>query len=506
MANRFSLAEASQSEKLTYLTTTTIPPTIIEPPNLLSLIDGEKDVPLTVELQTDTVTLYAANGGRDDEEPDGFVIVVAEKDVPEDCDWVNNLPRLVTDNNEKICLESGKYRNSLTVNANNFTLTGEADDECYDDDWTVLSGNVTINGHNATFENVKFTGVVDENGYNIRFINCCKPSPTTTTSTTSSTTTTTTYLTTTTTSPPTIIEPPNLLSPIDGEKDVPLTVELQTDTDTVKTLLPFGQTQWRVFKDGEKEDLLDVLSATHLTSLKVPDTVLEEGTQYYWQARYYDNEGTASDWPEANAFTTVVLGEDENLNGIPDDQEVAIGTDMDGDGTADETQDHIKSVNTVVGDGQIGLSTKDSSTITAIESLKSVDPATIADMTNRPDNMPLGLISFKLLVSSRGDTAEIVIYLSEPADDDAKWIRYNSLQGWEVYPYAYFNANRTQVTLQLQDGEYTYGDGDITENGIIVDPSGIGTLSDNRVEGLSEAVAEDGGGGGCFIDTVGFVR
>ena len=91
----------------------------------------------------------------------------------DDCDWVDTLPSLITDNDVKICLEPNNYTNSLTVNGNGFELIGEAGGECYDDDWTTISGKVTINGNNATLKNIKFTGAKDENGNNISFINCC---------------------------------------------------------------------------------------------------------------------------------------------------------------------------------------------------------------------------------------------------------------------------------------------------------------------------------------------
>jgi hypothetical protein len=61
------------------------------------------------------------------------------------------------------------------VGGNNFSLIGTPNDECDDDDddWAILSGTVTINGNNATFKNIKFTGDIFENGQNTRFINCC---------------------------------------------------------------------------------------------------------------------------------------------------------------------------------------------------------------------------------------------------------------------------------------------------------------------------------------------
>jgi len=81
---------------------------------------------------------------------------------------------LITDNDVNICLASGRYNETVTVNGNNFSLFGEAGNNCaVDTNWTILSGDVTINGNNATFRNIKFKGDIYKNGRNITFNNCC---------------------------------------------------------------------------------------------------------------------------------------------------------------------------------------------------------------------------------------------------------------------------------------------------------------------------------------------
>jgi hypothetical protein len=103
----------------------------------------------------------------------GFVIIVVEDDDPGDCNWTDKLPSTITDNNEKFCLMPGDYDKSLTVNGNDVKLIGEANNDCGDGDWTILSGPVTINGNDATFKNIKFKEKKKKNGNNISFINCC---------------------------------------------------------------------------------------------------------------------------------------------------------------------------------------------------------------------------------------------------------------------------------------------------------------------------------------------
>ena len=73
---------------------------------------------------------------------------------------------------------------------------------------------------------------------------------------------------------------------------------------------------------------------------------------------------------------------------------------------------------------------------------------------------------------------------------------YDSVEDtWQVYSdYAQFNPDGNSVTLTLVDGGI--GDADATENGIIIDPSGIGISSGDAVSSAA------GGGGGCFISSL----
>jgi PKD repeat protein len=76
--------------------------------------------------------------------------------------------------------------------------------------------------------------------------------------------------------------------------------------------------------------VLDITSSVHLTSLPVPHLVLDEGTTYYWAARFFDNNGNVSEWSDVYSFTTLTTTDDQNGNGIPDSQE-NYRVDLDGD-------------------------------------------------------------------------------------------------------------------------------------------------------------------------------
>ena len=310
---------------------------------------------------------------------------------------------------------------------------------------------------------------------------------------------------------------PVLSSPTHGLTDVSLTPALQTDSfsdpDTGDT---HAKTQWQVSKESDFSSLLlDKTSTSHLTSLRVPKFILDEGTTYYWRVRFYDNHSAASDWSEDCSFTTITTSNDKDSNGIRDDKEVDSTVDLDGDGTSDIYQSDIKCVKTEVGDGEIGVSFKDSATVSSIESIESIDPDTIFDTANKPEDMPFGLISFKLKVDNAGDTAEVIVYLSEAAPSGTIWHKYDLINGWQDYSaHATFSGDRRSVTLQLKDGDY--GDADGVVNGIIVDPSGPAVPptsggdtggdsgSGGGTGGGSGTSGGGGGGGGCFIATAAY--
>jgi PKD repeat protein len=295
---------------------------------------------------------------------------------------------------------------------------------------------------------------------------------------------------------PTNVEPdaPVLLLPEDIATEIVLTPDLQTqgfeDTDGHN----HAQSRWQISTVendfSESALVLDIISDSHLTSFSVPEFMLSINTIYYWRVKFYDDGNAASDWSGPFSFKTITTDEsDQDQNGIPDDQEIDDpNLDLDNDGNPDINQDDMKCVNTDGGAAQIGV--KEGTNVTSIESLMWTNPDTIDDTQNKPDDIPLGLVSFKVLVASEGDTAEVTVYLSEPAPADAIWYKYDTINGWVDYSaHAVFSADRTSVTLQFMDGGF--GDADGVANAIIIDPSGIGVIAGGGGGG--------GGGGGCFV-------
>jgi len=159
----------------------------IQPGATILLNTSRADIPVDFDQIRvgDKLTLYGLEACTGlDVDFYAFVVLINESatdcdsedchdDVAEDCRRMDQLPGSVTANNVKICLEPGAYNNRLAIERNNFTLIGTAGSSCSSGGWTELKGPVVINGNNATFKNIKFSGAIDEKGNNTRFINSC---------------------------------------------------------------------------------------------------------------------------------------------------------------------------------------------------------------------------------------------------------------------------------------------------------------------------------------------
>ncbi len=200
---------------------------------------------------------------------------------------------------------------------------------------------------------------------------------------------------------------------------------------------------------------MDVTSDSQLTTFIVPDLILDINSTYYWRVKFHYESGAQSDWSDPFSFTTITSNEtDQNMNGIPDSQEIDDpNLDLDANGTPDITQLDMKGLKS--GFDNTALVVQTGANVTAIESLSWIDPDSIADVQNRPEDMPVGLINFKMSVNNPGAAAEVIIYFAQPAPDGAQWYHYNRLSGWQDYSaHAVFSADRKSVTLAFLDGGF----------------------------------------------------
>ena len=228
------------------------------------------------------------------------------------------------------------------------------------------------------------------------------------------------------------------------------------------------------------------------TKTQVATTDEDAQSMVFDGSSFYISEQKSSDFSGAISFHQLWK---KRLSGVPADQMVDNGVDLNGDGIPDNEQmDVIMSVVTDGGTGpkQVGVSSSEPDVF--VESLESTPASAITDERNRPDALPFGLVTFRVKTKKTDGTAEVTVYLSEPAPEDAKWYKYDPIDGWVDYSaHATFSKDRRSVTIELKDGDY--GDLDHMVNGEILDPSGVGSSSS------SSAAVAGGGGGGCFVST-----
>lgn len=295
---------------------------------------------------------------------------------------------------------------------------------------------------------------------------------------------------------------PLLLAPVDDAVDIALTPTLRSDQffdpDQEDS---HSKTEWQISEYSDfTSTVFQLVSTSALEALSVPELILKKDQIYYWRVRHYDCQNEPSEWSEPFRFDTIVFTADDlNSDGIPDTLEIGKMTDLDRDGIFDSDQTDIKVMNTLLGEAQVGI--KVSEQYGMVETIQSVNPDAIMDMENKPSEILMDLIGFRLAVD-KGATVEVAIYFSEGLPDDAKWYKYDLIKGWQDFSeHADFiqqDDGTTMVILELQDGGF--GDADGSVNGIIIDPSGpVIQQGANRTTIASAIVADEDGAGGCFI-------
>jgi hypothetical protein len=288
-------------------------------------------------------------------------------------------------------------------------------------------------------------------------------------------------------------EKPELYLPPDGEPDVLLTAELETDPFSDPDGNDHDLTQWQIGKQIGNPDpcpdesftnsdyiVFDATSDTQLTLFNVPDLLLDVDTDYCWRARFTDTGNATSDWSDPFSFSTIAQSKEDQdpQNGIPDDQEA----DCLGIFDPGEVPPNTVCVDTLVGNAQVGI--ESSANVVSIDAFRSVDPQTI------PENLPgvelvIGLMSFKAEVDQVGDTIEITYHSSIPMPIGVECYKYDPVNGWQNYSahIVAISPDRKSITLEYKDGDF--GDLDGVANKFVIDPSGFGV-----------AAAGGGGGGG----------
>lgn len=261
---------------------------------------------------------------------------------------------------------------------------------------------------------------------------------------------------------------PTLLTPSDSAAKIALRPTFAagpfSDSDSSDT---HSKTEWQVSTQPGFETLVfHKVTSDHLTTLSLPGLVLDEGMTYFWRVRYYDSHPSASAWADAFSLTTVDTNSDADGDGVADGQRVADTDDVDRDGTFDNFQPGIKSLNTATENRQLGISIISDSNGAAVDRIWSVDPNSESKVA-KIHRMPFDVLALRITTGEPGDMVPITVYLSEAAPLGSRWYFYDALDGWQDYSsYADFSEDLLSLDLWLEDGGI--GDVDGTANGVIV--------------------------------------
>ena len=295
---------------------------------------------------------------------------------------------------------------------------------------------------------------------------------------------------------------PVLLYPVDGADEVPLTPLLEiagfTDPDTGDE---HGATRWQIAVDNSFDHLvLDVtidMSSTnnYLVNFLVPHGTLVSEQLYHWRAMVKDahtSDFKWSEWSSSFSFITAApVQADINANGVPDDMEPEY-SDLDNDGQNDNDQPFMRVYKSRKGQSLIGINAVDG--VSQINCFTSIDPKSIPDEP-RPQ-LKYELMVFNVALNQPGGTARFELYLPEKPRFEAKWYKYDPINGWYEFPV---DIDDGKYFIEITDGGF--GDADGVTNGIVVDPIGLAEMS-TELEPADTGDLEsmmDGHKNACFI-------
>ncbi|MEJ2284428.1 MAG: fibronectin type III domain-containing protein, partial [Desulfobacterales bacterium] len=253
---------------------------------------------------------------------------------------------------------------------------------------------------------------------------------------------------------------PVLAMPADGALDVDLMPTLMTEAFADIDGDAHDRTHYQIATstDWSADLVFEGEFTTYLTSITLGDLILDPETTYYWRVRFYDDHNGESAWSAPSSFTTI----DSLTAGLADD---------DGDGILNEQEvapaDVIPELNiapqtVVIGtpdatNPQLGVLLSTNANIISLRAV-AADLVEVGSIANRPQVLT-GLISFKLGLLSGETSADVTVYLTEPAPDGAMWYKYDLEQGWVPFSNVTFAGDRKSVTIHLTDGGVGDDDG-----------------------------------------------
>ena len=291
---------------------------------------------------------------------------------------------------------------------------------------------------------------------------------------------------------------PVLSEPVDGAFDVDLMPTLMTEAFADSDDDAHDRTHYQIATstDWSSDLIFEGQLTLNLTSLTLGDLILDPETTYYWRVRFYDEHNGESEWSATSNFTTIDTESaglaDDDGDGILNEQEVP---QEDIDPGLNATPETFVVETPDITNPQLGVLL---STDADIISLRAVDANSVevGSVANRPEVLT-GLISFKIRLRNGATTADVTVNFSEAAPENAIWYKYDLDAGWVAYNNVTFASDRKSITIHLTDGGA--GDDDGVQNGVIVDPSGLGYSADSGYAISDSSTSSSDSWGGGFI-------
>lgn len=175
-------------------------------------------------------------------------------------------------------------------------------------------------------------------------------------------------------------------------------------------------------------------------------------------------------------------GTDSNGNGILDSEE--------GTSDPDPKSARVRQAN---GADRIVITTS-AGELKKVEALNHDDPS-INQVGKPVMAFPYGLTKFEITGLVPGSSVEISLVFPGNVPTTASYYKISPATGWQEIVFGSNDGDNT-ITLTLTDGD-PRTDADGIVNGTIVDPGALATT------GTPTPVTSSGGGGGCFIDSLG---
>ncbi len=306
-------------------------------------------------------------------------------------------------------------------------------------------------------------------------------------------------------------ETPTILSPEQAETVVYYKLKIRasafSDPDQGDQ---HDRTHWRIIDEDQQRVVMDItLDGWGLTGIWVPRMILDPGKTYACMVRYFDDHGLASDWSPEVQFTAQSGWRPWRPYYRRSTTESGLVLDLNSDQIDDSLQsDIIASLETYDGERSIGIGIDNNSTAIQILGVDAFDPSDLEESAPCDiEELPYGMLGYKIEVSEPGQTATVELLYSEPVVSGMQWYRYNSLAGWQVDTQNMdMNADGNGVLRQITDGGEKDADG--VANGIIVEivsPRSVSTSNIDNDSGLGgDDAATPGGSSGCFLQTLMF--